>query len=615
MWQAYIRQFHGPIFWFRRTFMKSKRYRVPIAFCMAAGWIFLVYHYAGIVFETNDDRLISEIFSGAMTGAPEAHAYYVNYILGFVLSLLYRMTAAVPWYGGMLVLFQFLCWFFIADLFLASCENRRDLFLAFAFCAVLYAAGFYVIAGIQFTSTAALLAITGYLCFLLCPEGKRRYILFFVFEFLAFQLRRDAMLMIQPMGVLVICGFYCMEHRLYRFGSFSWKEWAGKCCPLFRAAAVILAVVVIGIGSHIVFYSSDGWKEYEKINEAVTVITDFAVIPDYDQVRSILEKYNVTEKQYEAFRVYTMIEENLSGDCLLEIAEVARAQAAKPDVARICRQFLDGYTAAEESTGLNRLLLAAWAVLFLYVFFEKAFRLLVPLAGLFLGRSVIWLYLLYGGRTPPRVMLPLYIGEILLLLCLFFLHNKNNGGFCVSRSERNGTEKNSTEKNSTEKIGTVKRYLPVLLALALLPFGAKTLKTQYMRLSAPNAAEAFYFGGMQDVVSYCEAHPEKHFFIDASSLIYYRGSAFETEVYGPRNGVITGCWYSGTPELYQYMKDYFADCDTIYLIASADMEMQYGKVVSYLEERLSAVAYLEESFTASNGGRYLVYAFQKRASF
>lgn len=574
----------------------DKKYRIPIAFCMAAGWILFISHYVGIFFETNDDRLISEIFSGAMTGTPEAHAYYVDYILGGVLSLLYRITTDVPWYGGMLVLFQFLCWFFAANAFLGRCKQKQDIFWAIVCCIVLYAAGFYVIAGIQFTSTAALLAITGYFCFLLYPEGKMRYALFFMFELLAFLLRSNAMLMIQPMGFLTLSGLYFAEQRPYRLHAFSVKEWVKKWIPLLRAAALVLVVLFIGKSSHVVFHSGPGWKEYEKINEAVTVITDYAAIPEYGQVRSILEKYNVTEKQYAAFEVYTMIEENLSGDCLLEIAEVARAREVKPGAAQLCRQFLDGYIVGGNSGGLNLLLAAAWIVLFVFLFYERIFSLLFPLAGLFLGRSAIWFFLLYGGRTPPRVMVPLYLGEIALLLCLFFLTVRKREESLILRGE---------------KCCIFRRSLPVLLLFLLLPFGAKALKTQYMSFSAAHAGEAVYFRGMQDVVSYCDAHPEKRFLIDASSLIYYRGSAFETGIYGRRNGVITGCWYSGAPELCRYTKDYFADCDTIYLVASADMEMQYGKVLAYLEERLGSNAYLEDTFMAANGGEYLVYGIQK----
>lgn len=196
-------------------------------------------------------------------------------------------------------------------------------------------------------------------------------------------------------------------------------------------------------------------------------------------------------------------------------------------------------------------------------------------------------------------MVPLYLGEIFFLYCLFF---------------RTVTDKRTTEydpaQSDSRKNGNFRnKYLPVLLILLLLPFGAGTLKSQYLYLLEKNTSESIYFTGMQDMISYCNNHPEKHYFIDASTLIYYRGSAFETKIYGRRNGVITGCWYSGAPVLYQYEKDYFAGCDTICLVTSSDMEMQSAMVIDYLEECLETTAYLEDTFTVSNGGKYLVYAF------
>ena len=54
---------------------------------------------------------------------------------------------------------------------------------------------------------------------------------------------------------------------------------------------------------------------------------------------------------------------------------------------------------------------------------------------------------------------------------------------------------------------------------------------------------------------------------------------------------------------------YFDGCDSIYLLTSSDMEMQSAMVIDYLEECLETTAYLEDTFTVSNGGKYLVYAF------
>ncbi len=594
----------------------NKKYRIPLAFGIAAIWLFLIYRTTGIFFETNDDRIITEILSGAMTGVPEAHTYYVGCFFGIPLSMLYRLTTAVPWYGGMLVLFEFICCFFIADAFLSHCRHKKDCFFALIFIMLIYASSFYIIAGIQFTSTAAMLAVTGYVCFLLYPGKKSRCFIFFLLEFLSFQLRSNAMLMIQPMGSAVLIGLCFAEHKLHLFScllpekrpaapfefpscfSVGHRKWFRKYFPLFEAGIILLAILTIGKGSHYIFYSSSGWKEYEKINEAVTEITDYAAIPDYREVKNILAKYNVTQKQYGAFLQYAMIEENLSGDCLLEVAEVAHAKNLPPAFSQVFSQFLATYT-SREHWNLNLMLAAVWLAIIILILSQKAFGLFIPLAGLFFSRSALWLFLLYGGRFPPRVMVPLYLGELLFLFCLFF----------QTVSAEQPAEENPAEAPYRKSRNFFHRHFPFLLVIMLLPFGAKTLKNQYLHLSKKNTSESIYFTGMQDMISYCNNHPEKHYFIDASTLIYYRGSAFETKIYGRRNGVITGCWYSGAPVLYQYEKDYFAGCDTICLVTSSDMEMQSAMVIDYLEECLETTAYLEDTFTVSNGGKYLVYAF------
>ena len=166
-----------------------------------------------------------------------------------------------------------------------------------------------------------------------------------MFELLAYLLRSDAMLMIQPLGVLTFTAFYFMKNKLYRIKGLSVKEWMGKCRPLFYTAGILLGILALGKGSYLIFYSSEGWKEYEKVIGALMDITDYADIPDYEDVADILEKYGVTEKQYSAFGQYMMIEENLSGDCLLEVAEVAGRQEIRPELSQLGSQKvkIDGF--------------------------------------------------------------------------------------------------------------------------------------------------------------------------------------------------------------------------------------------------------------------------------
>ena len=49
----------------------NRKIQYAVAFIVSMLFVFLIWYKSGIYFETNDDRLFSEIFSGAMTGAPE----------------------------------------------------------------------------------------------------------------------------------------------------------------------------------------------------------------------------------------------------------------------------------------------------------------------------------------------------------------------------------------------------------------------------------------------------------------------------------------------------------------------------------------------------------------
>ena len=85
---------------------------------IAAAMLLAVYFRAGIYFESNDDRNITEILSGAFGGRPDAHTVYVNYWLSVLLSGLYRITLQIPWYGLMLLLFHmmsYVCLLYTSD--------------------------------------------------------------------------------------------------------------------------------------------------------------------------------------------------------------------------------------------------------------------------------------------------------------------------------------------------------------------------------------------------------------------------------------------------------------------------------------------------------------------
>ena len=542
-------------------------------------WICLISMITGIYFETNDDRLFSEIFSGAMTGTPEFRSYYIHPFLGLLITLFYRITTVLPWYGLFLILFQWICHASFTYSVLSWYEKTRKKLAAFSLLTAYYGICFTFLAHIQFTSTAALLAITGYMCLFLSLSGQNNLTLFFIFQLLSYLLRSDSMIMIQPYGMAMLAALL-----LCRFLLSHSKETRRVLFRFFCKILVgILLLILLGKSTHFLFHHGEGWTEYEKINQGVTEITDYSRIPDYTEVKPILEKYEVSEKQYQAFFQYAMIEPNLSGDCLLEVAEYAKTMQPETSIRQVLSGIQESYFNPEYySTG--KLAIVLWFLTIIVVLLSGNYLSLLPLAGLFFSRTVIWGYLIYRGRTPFRVIYPLWVAEIFLLMVIL----------CIQVS---GEQKKYTK--------LLYQFIFCFLILGSLWI----LKKQYVSIKPQNLSDKIYNTGYSELIDYCDSHLENHYFLDAGTLLYYRGSAYAAKPFHPRNSLITGCWYSGAPVLYDRIAEYAPQNMDIYLVVSPDLVYQKEAVLAYFEEWRGAAATYEESFTVSNGGTYEVYGF------
>ena len=79
-----------------------------VSACLTFLSLAVLWKTSGCFFETNDDGFMAEILSGSLGGKPEPHIVYVNYLLSYPVSLLYRITIQIPWYGLLLLACQFL---------------------------------------------------------------------------------------------------------------------------------------------------------------------------------------------------------------------------------------------------------------------------------------------------------------------------------------------------------------------------------------------------------------------------------------------------------------------------------------------------------------------------
>lgn len=292
--------------------MKALVAATVIGLFLAAVWV-----TTGIHFETNDDRYITEILSGTMFGHSDAHVIFINYLLALPLSLLYRLSVQIPWYGGMLILFHALSYCLFLRSLYDRCRSFFEMGAATAAVCCCMLVNICMTAEIQFTSTAVLMAVSGYAVLLLQRNEKMGVCLFFVMELLAYFLRSHAMLMIQPLGGVVYLLLCLMENREnLRSGWIRIAKWL----------AVIVSIFVIGLCGTAIGYHGREWAEYNRFNKVRSELLDYYGMPEYGEVQDILDRYGVTETEYTAFCRYVIIDREVPAECLEEIAEYMETQ-------------------------------------------------------------------------------------------------------------------------------------------------------------------------------------------------------------------------------------------------------------------------------------------------
>lgn len=563
-----------------RVWNKAKSVKIFASVFLALLFVVVVWKKAGIYFETNDDKFITEILSGTLSGKPDAHAIHINYLLAWPLSLLYRISTDIPWYGGMLVICHFLVYIALLQSIWSKARSILEFILLGGMVCCYMLLNCYITASIQFTSTAALMAATGYVCLLQQKHFKKELVFFFAFELAAFLIRSKAMLMIQPLGAAVCTG-YCLVCE---------REEFKLCCR--RAAKMIMAVVLvlaIGYVGNLIGYRGEGWDNYKRFDAATTDLLDFYGVLNYEEVKHILNEYGVTKAEYEAFCNYCIMDWDVSVECMEALADyTVNRQPKELRITELLKQTWN-WEDPEGHLGLNRISRMMWAAVFLWILLRRRFWLLIPVGGMAFCKTIVWGYLIYKGRLPLRVTVPLTACEIMLLTALLV------------------REYASVPKDRGRKL------LPLLFCLFCGVFAYNSVsvgREQYRRAVQGNEWQDLYMQGLVEVQEYCEKHAKNRYILDLWSFSYYRGNAFETRIYGRKNYVYSGSWFSNSPPLLRHLKEYFQGNNGEIYVIVADEEGGGGKVTTaYFAEKFGRDPVLADRIEAAHGGSYVVWKF------
>lgn len=196
-------------------------------------------------FEVNDDVVMCLIANGVYTGTPDPHLVFINALYGYVLAGLYSMTSAIEWYT---ISFLFLHWIAMTVIvFYIAFDKKVPSYLRLVFLLTFYVLWLMMLQYLQFTTTAAWVALAG--CLLLLRDNWRPLVggafLVLLASFVRFEMAGLSVLLFSPM-------FFMSYRRRYR-----------KYIVLIFIGVLVLVCRYIDD----CFYQTPEWKYYREYNQ------------------------------------------------------------------------------------------------------------------------------------------------------------------------------------------------------------------------------------------------------------------------------------------------------------------------------------------------------------
>jgi len=502
---------------------------VLIAIIMATG--------INILYNFNDDTMIQSILSGGYTGTPDGHAIYILYPLGVFLAFLYRLIPGISWYGVFLIGSYALGIGFVTLRISSFFQKKRSRLIAviisFAF---FYGLLFRHIIILHYTIVAAFLGAVGlfYLISGNCQKNRGGLVLqknipTIFFLLLCFMVRANVFYLLLPFLLVCVLWKLLEEPRLISFDII--KKW----CPFFLGLLIGFACLW---GINQLAYNSTQWQEFKEYNEERTQLYDYSGIPQYEPCKAAFEKYGLEPIDGSMIASYDLIlSKGITAAALKDLsiaAEKANYQETSARLIRSVKEYIV-WNLQGEFAPYTIILIALYVLLMAFIIISRRRKYLWVIFIQGLGRSFIWIYLIYQGRFPERISDSLMIIEIFLL-----------SGILIYFSF-------VTMDKITKNPGNSKYFLVLLTLMLLLIMGYNFSVQLTKTITLYHSLESFN-AGYEKLTDYCKENPDKTLFFDSNSVYMGTEPVFYQKDYTFENYILAGGWTLQSPILNQKLQ-------------------------------------------------------------
>lgn len=490
---------------------------------------FIFRRLSPFIFQTNDDLFLKQLASGEMCGVPQSHLFHISYPVGLLLSVLYRMFPALPWYGLLLCftigLFMTIV---LSNLLLIEKSLLVRLLTIILFCFFSYGFLFLHIVQLQFTTVAAMAGCSALFLFMLASpcdsiqETVKNYISFLLLSACAFCIRSQVLFMFLPFIGMIGLG-----------------KWLDTKSPKQRKSLLALAgIFTVMLASLFLIeklaYQEEQWTTFSTYSKARAEIYDYDGFPDYDTHKETYELLNISRSSYEAAsQHYCIMLDSAINDRSFEALRKINKQENSFAPAKLPGMLLETASAfIQRHTSyvdrpLNLLVYCCYILFFLGSLLcqkRNALRDILFLGG---SRMVIWTYLLFNGRLPSRVSQSIYLAELIILLAVAFKY-------------RIWSPHDISRKRPCSGFW--------IISFAFLSFICLRFGFPKANAAAWEAASRCQFSqSFADIKDYFHAHPENVYYIDIASFEYFTEDALQRPASEYDNFFYMGSWISNSP--------------------------------------------------------------------
>lgn len=542
---------------------------LPVLLLGVLAGLFFDYYY-----DLNDDVLMKDILAGVYTGVPESRNIQMLWLISAFISALYHMAGGLPWYGLFLCGCHFGCIFLIARRSAALCTGVWKKVLAAVVCVGVFAAFFMEhLIFAQYTVTCTLLGATAAFLFYttditLEPAAFiKKNIPAVLLVFTAYQLRSEMLMLVLPMICVAGVCKWGSEDKIFT------KPHGVKYLTVI---GLILLGIGLGQAAHELAYSSSGWRAFTEFFNNRTELYDFQAPPDYEENQAFYESIGLTESEKILFDNYNFgmddeIDEKLIGE-VASYAKGLRSQRTEP-VSNLKEKgkeyfyrFLHGRGETGSDYPWNYLVILGYAAVFITAFLRENKKKSVlfiswKLLFLFAVRTVLWMYILWGERSPDRITHSLYLMEFCILAAMLFMEWKS-----------------LSEGRKKTRAGGLFLVLFGLLALLVLPENMEAVTRQQQYREVVNAPYLELYQYLTE-----GENQENFYFMDVYSSVAYSEKMFENVDNSLDNYDIMGGWACKSPlwrkKLAAYhivsMEQALLEREDVYFVKRKDEDMEW----------------------------------------